>query len=80
MHRTIWLTGLALALVPGWILAAGALARGETRLIAWLGLGWVLGFVAALPGLAGALPALWLALTAAWLFRTRGQRAAADVV
>ena len=59
---------LTLALVPGWILAAQALATNNVRRLAGLGMGWLAGLIAgAAPGLLFAPAVLWLAGTAGWL-------------
>ena len=58
---------LALALVPGWILAAHARATVDWRLAAWLGVGWALGLFALYRGMPLPLTVLWLAGTGGWL-------------
>jgi hypothetical protein len=74
---------LALAVVPGWLLAAGSWGTG--RHAAWLGLGWALGFTTASPALPVPPAVLWMLLTVGWLaweaFRTAiPRRAPPDVV
>ncbi|MDQ2806067.1 MAG: DUF2029 domain-containing protein [Chloroflexota bacterium] len=64
---------LTLALVPGWILAAQALAAGRARRLAWLGLGWLAGLIAGVvPSLVLSPAVLWLACTAGWLLWSLG--------
>ncbi len=59
---------LALALVPGWILAADAIRRGARAWLVWLGVGWLLGLVAGVARDVPFTPAvLWLVATAAVL-------------
>ena len=63
---------VALAVVPGWIIAALALARpvGDPARWAWLGLlwvGWCLGFLVNYQSIAVAYAPLWLAVTAVCL-------------
>jgi hypothetical protein len=56
---------LTLALAPAWILAAHAIQRADRRLAAWLWIGWLCGFAAAVAATWSAAPAvLWLAITA----------------
>jgi hypothetical protein len=57
----------ALAIVPGWMLAARARATGDWRLAAWLGIGWTLGLVALYRALPVPLTVLWVVVTAGWL-------------
>ena len=58
---------LALALVPGWILAAAALRGPAPRpLTAWLGLGWALGLLTLYHDLPVPIMVFWLAITAGY--------------
>jgi hypothetical protein len=77
VHPHLQLHDLALALVPGWILAAHARATVDWRLAAWLGLGWALGLIALYRTLPVPLTVLWLAGTAGWLLWQQGRAARA---
>jgi hypothetical protein len=69
---------LTLALVPAWILTAQAMQGGDRRLAAWLWLGWLCGFVAAVAATWSAAPAvLWLAITALGLLSRQLRSSAA---
>jgi hypothetical protein len=57
----------ALAIVPGWILAAGARVSGNWRVAGWLGLGWALGLFALYRAQPVPLTVLWLVGTVGWL-------------
>jgi hypothetical protein len=67
---------LTLAIVPGWILAAHAVRISDRPLIAWLWVGWLCGFVAAVAATLPSAPAVvWMAATAVWLLwgQSRGE-------
>ncbi len=61
---------LTLILVPGWILAAGAIADHDRRMIAWLWLGWGVTLLSlAASGWPLAPTGLWILLTVGWSLR-----------